>query len=122
MRWLPGNRVRRNTSYHLGLTCLAFLVVSVLFVSTASAQEMEPRAYSPAPVGTQFVVLTYGYQSGDVLLDESLPLKDVSVKLNLGSVGYGRTFGLLGRQANVAVLAPYIWGTASGTVFENQVK
>lgn len=36
---------------------------------------MEPRAYSPAPTGTQFVVLSYGYQSGDVLLDSSLPLK-----------------------------------------------
>lgn len=46
--------------------------VTVLFLITitatvASGQEMEPRAYSPAPVGTQFVVFTYGHQSGDVL-------------------------------------------------------
>ena len=83
---------------------------------------MEPRAYSPAPVGTQFVVLSYGHQSGDVLLDSSLPLKDVSTNLNAASVGYGRTFDLLGRQANVAVLFPYLWGTARGTVFEDQVN
>lgn len=82
---------------------------------------MEPRAYSPAPSGTQFVLLTYGHQSGDVLLDASLPLKDVNVKLNAASMGYGRTFNLAGRQANVAVLWPYIWGTAKGTVFEDQV-
>src|SRR5215218_4698784 len=70
---------------------------------------MEPRAYSPAPIGTQFVLLGYAHQSGDVLLDSSLPLKDVAVKFNFGSIGYGRTFGLAGHQASVAVLAPYIW-------------
>jgi hypothetical protein len=73
-------------------------------------------------MGTQFVLLGYGHQSGDVLLDASLPLKDVSVKLNAASVGYGRTFNLAGRQANVAVLFPYICGTAQGTVFEDQVS
>ena len=57
-----------------------------------------------------------------MLLDSSLPLQDVEIKLNAGSIAYGRTFGLFGRQANVAVLFPYIWGTASGTIFEDQVK
>lgn len=83
---------------------------------------MEPRAYSPAPVGTQFVLIGYGHQSGDVLLDSSLPLRDVKVSLNLVTAGYGRTFDLAGRQANVAVLVPYIWGTASGTVFEDNIS
>ena len=101
---------------------LTLLVLSVIVAKVASGQEMEPRAYSPAPIGTQFVVLTYGYQSGDVLLDASLPLKDVNVKLNAGTIGYGRTFSLAGRQTNVAVLVPYIWGTAKGTVFEDQVE
>lgn len=93
-----------------------------IYVSLATAQEMEPRAYSPAPVGTQFVVAAYGHQSGDVLLDSSLPLRDVSVSLNVATLGYGRTFNLAGRQANVAVLVPYIWGTASGTVFEDNIS
>jgi hypothetical protein len=98
------------------------LFLSAAIANTATAQEMEPRAYSPAPRGAQFVLLTYGYQSGDVLLDSSLPLKDVNIKLNAASVGYGRTFSLAGRQANVTVLFPYLWGTAQGTVFEDQIK
>ena len=98
------------------------LLLSTLIPSVASGQEMEPRAYSPAPVGSQFVVLSYGYQSGDVLLDTSLPLEDVSIKLNATSFGYGRTLNLAGRQTNVVVLVPYIWGTAKGTVFEDQVS
>lgn len=80
---------------------------------------MEPRAYSRAPVGSQFIVFSYSYQTGDVLTDAALPLTDVDVKLSAFSFGYGRTFGIAGRQANVIVLAPYIKGRASGVVFEN---
>ena len=104
------------------LSCLIPVLLTAALASNAAGQEMEPRAYSPAPIGTQFVLLSYGHQSGDVLLDASLPLKDVSIKINAASFGYGRTFNLLGRQANVAVLFPYLWGTARGTVFEDQVK
>ena len=100
---------------------LTLLFLITIIPNLALGQEMEPRAYSPAPVGTQFVLLGYGYQTGDVLLDSSLPLKDVSIKFNAATVGYGRTFSLAGRQTNVAVLFPYLWGTAKGTVFEDQV-
>lgn len=98
------------------------VLLTAALANIVAGQEMEPRAYSPAPRGTQFVLLGYGYQSGDVLLDSSLPLKDVSINLNAASVGYGRTFDLAGRQANLAVLFPYLWGTARGTVFEDQIK
>lgn len=81
---------------------------------------MEPRAYSRAPVGTQFVLVTYAYQAGDVFTDSSLPLQDVGINLRSMSVGYGRTFGLKGRQASATFLMPYIKGSASGTVFEEQ--
>jgi hypothetical protein len=88
--------------------------------SIAAAQEMEPRAYSRAPLGTQFAVVTYAYQTGDVLTDASLPLQDVKVKLNSVAVGYGRTFGVAGRQASLSFIAPYIKGKVSGKVFESQ--
>ena len=97
-------------------------MLSVVIASVASGQEMEPRSYSPAPVGTQFIFVGYGHQTGDVLLDSSLPLKDVNVAFNAGTFAYGRTFRLVGHQANLAVVFPYIWGTAQGTVFEDQVK
>ena len=117
---LPGVRDRGLPN---GSSLFASLLVfmALALAQNAAAQEMEPRAYSPAPRGTQFLLLTYGYQSGDVLMDSSLPLRDVSVKLNAGSFAYGRTFSLAGRQANVALLFPYIWGTAKGTVFEDEL-
>lgn len=64
------------------------IALSATFGSLAHGQEMEPRAFSPAPVGSQFVLITYGHQSGDVLLDSSLPLRDVEVKFNVGSIAY----------------------------------
>jgi len=98
------------------------LTLAAALSSRVSAQEMEPRAYSRAPVGTQFVLVTYAYQTGDVLTDASLPLRDVKVKLHSSAIGYGRTFALAGRQANLSFLVPYIKGTASGTVFENNLS
>src|SRR5262245_5935230 len=83
---------------------------------------MEPRSYSPAPVGTQFVLVGYAHQTGDVLLDSSLPLQDVTTAFNAGTFGYGKTFGLAGHQANVAAVFPYVWGTAEGRLLEDQVK
>jgi hypothetical protein len=95
-------------------------LVLMLFCHAARAQELEPRAYSPSPVGTNFVVVTYGRQTGDVFVDPTLPIDDVAVTLNAASLLYGRTFDLAGRQAVVAVALPYVWGGVKGTVFEQQ--
>ena len=95
------------------------LLVSILILEIAvSAQEMEPRAYSRAPVGTTYVFVIYAFQTGDVLTDSSTPIRDVSVKLNSMSLGFGRTFNLVGRQANFGALLNYADGRARGTVFE----
>jgi hypothetical protein len=94
---------------------LAFIAV---YGPAARAQEMEARAYSPAPVGANIALLVFSHQSGNVLLDPALPLRDVKVKLNSTMFGYGRTFNLAGRQAAASMALPYVWGRVSGTVFE----
>jgi hypothetical protein len=99
---------------------LLILALIIIFRTFATAQEIEPRAYSRAPVGTQTVIVTYAHQSGDVFTDAALPLTDVSVSLNSPSFGYATTFGLAGRQTNVGVFVPYIYGKVKGSVFEEQ--
>ena len=47
--------------------------------TTLNAQEMQPRAYLPVPVGVHFIVTTYGRSSGGLLFDPSLPLEDSHV-------------------------------------------
>lgn len=98
------------------------LVVLIAFSSLASGQEMEPGAYSRAPVGTQFVLVTYAYQNGDILTDASLPLQDVNVNVSSGSLAYGRTIAVAGRQAGVSLIVPYLKGNASGSVFEDHLE
>jgi hypothetical protein len=82
------------------------------------AQELEPRAYSPNPVGANFLLVGYLRSTGDVVFDPSLPLSDVEAQLNAGTVGYGHTFGVFGRSASLVVAAPYVWGDISGNVGE----
>ena len=62
------------------------------------AQDLEPRAYSASPVGLNFVVLAFRHLTGSVLFDPTLPISNVKANLNIPAAGYGRTFGLFGRQ------------------------
>jgi hypothetical protein len=90
----------------------------VLFAGGAAAQDLEPRAYSESPVGTNFVVVPYSHTAGGVLTDPTLPVDDVSASLNGVAVGYFRAMNVLGRSANFTVVAPYAWGTVEGNVLE----
>lgn len=82
----------------------------------ANGQDMEPRAYSPSPVGTNFVAVTYGLSTGDILPDPTIPIEDASLRFDNASFGYNHTFGLFGRQASVALGVPYVWGSGEALV------
>ena len=102
----------KRTAQVAGVLCCAWCA------SEAWSQELEPRAYSPAPIGTNFALFALGHSKGEVLPDPSTPVQDVEAKLNAGVAGYGRTFGILGHQASFVIAAPYVWGDVSGEVFE----
>jgi hypothetical protein len=85
----------------------------------ARAQQLEPRAYSPAPVGANFFGVAYAHSSGDVVFDPSLPFTDVSANVNSAAPFYVRTFGLFGRSASIGAVLPYAWGHVEGNVGED---
>lgn len=99
---------------------LAHTLLVLLLCQATHAQDLEPRAYSPNPVGVNFVVLGVGHSSGDVLLDPSLPLTDVDARITAGLTGFGRTFGLFGRSASIAFVAPYVVADVSGSIGEDR--
>jgi len=86
----------------------------------AVAQELEPRAYSPSPVGTTFIVVSATRSIGGVFTDTSAPVTDVNATVDLLGLGFGRTFGIAGKQALLLALAPIAWGHASGEVGEDR--
>jgi Putative MetA-pathway of phenol degradation len=90
----------------------------MLLASDGGAQELEPRAYSSSPTGTNFLVLGYSRLTGDVLFDATVPLTDVNARLSAGTIGLGRTFGLAGRLALLTAALPYSWGKVEGRVAE----
>jgi hypothetical protein len=95
----------------------AWMAAAALLICTmAAAQELEPRAYSPAPIGTNFVGLTYAHTSGDVLLDPTIPVQNANVQFNTMAAGYYHSFGLFGRQTTVSLSVPYVWGSGTGLV------
>ncbi len=100
----------------LGSRALLFLGVAA--AAPAWAQQLEPRAYSPAPVGANFFGVGYANSRGDVVFDPSLPFSDVRANVNAIAPFYARTFGLFGRLASVRAVLPYAWGTVEGNVGE----
>lgn len=80
------------------------------------AQQLEPRAYAPNPVGANFVLASVVHSEGGVMLDASVPIEDFEVEAYSLLVGYGRTFALGDRVASVGIVVPYTRGDATGTV------
>jgi hypothetical protein len=82
----------------------------------AMAQELEPRAYSPSPVGTTFLVLSDSQSSGSAVFDATSPFSGVHASFSVASLGMGRVFDLAGKQSNLLLALPYAWGDVSGDV------
>jgi len=92
------------------------MVVSLAVSSAAAAQELEPRAYSNAPVGTTFAIAGYTRLSGPVLPDPSLPITDITARVEIMTLGYARFLDLFGRSANFAIIVPYVNADVRGEV------
>jgi hypothetical protein len=87
-----------------------------LLAQPTGAQELEPRAYSVAPVGTEFLVVSVGRSVGDVSFDPTLPFEDVSATINVVLFGYYRSLNVFGRSGSVTVSVPVSTGSIQGLV------
>jgi hypothetical protein len=95
--------------------CLGMTVTSM---RTAAAQELDPRAYTAAPIGVNFLVIAGGRSTGGVVVDPSLQIDDVEATIDSVGIGLGRTVDLFGRTALILAVVPYAWGDVSGSVGE----
>lgn len=94
----------------------ALLVVILFGCNGIRAQELTPRAYWPAPDGTNALILSYQNTSGDIVTDPSLPITGVDSNINFAQVGWQRAFDLFDRSSSVQINLPYSWGLTEGTV------
>ena len=98
----------------------AAFALLVVAATRSRAQELEPRAYSPSPVGTNFALLVGSTTSGSVVSDASSPVQNIDAEIHGLTLAGGRTFALLGRLASLGVGVPYLRGDVSGDVFEQR--
>ncbi len=76
-------------------TCLAF------------GQSIEPRAYSNAPVGVNFLVAGYAYTSGGLSTDPALPITNDHIRTSSAVLAYARTLDLWGNSGKFDAIVPY---------------
>lgn len=77
-------------------------------------QELEPRQLSNIPVGMNYLILGYGYASGNILLDSSLPIEDLNANIHTGIGAYVHTIDFWGLSGKIDVIVPYAKGDWTG--------
>ena len=87
---------------------LPTLFLALLLLSgIARAQENEPRAYSNAPVGVNFLIVGAGYSTGGISFDPAVQLTDAKIKTDLAVLAYARVLDIGGQSAKFDLIVPY---------------
>ena len=98
-----------------------FLRVSFLFsgllLACAHGQSLEPRLYSNAPVGLNFLLGGYAFSTGSAITDPSVTIEDGELDVHSPFAAYAYSFGLWGKSAKFDVVVPYSF--LSGTATTN---
>jgi len=95
---------------------IIFMLLVFFHLEKSYSQDLEPRLMSAIPTGGNFVVASYSYSAGNILLDNSLPIEDLKANLNNFVFAYARSFSLFNKLAKFDVIAPYSFGNFEGVV------
>jgi hypothetical protein len=79
----------------------------------ARAQDIEPRAYSNAPVGVNFLIAGYAYTRGGVAFGPQLPITNPHLNTSSAVVAYATVLDLWGMSGKFDATVPYTWLSGS---------
>jgi hypothetical protein len=105
--------IRRVMHLTVAVTACALCPFSI-----SHAQTMEPLSYTNSPIGLNFLIAGYTHQSGSVLADPSLPIKNVKATVDGAFLAYSHVLDCWGQSGSLALVVPYAWLSASGDVLE----
>src|SRR5436190_20118420 len=96
------------------MTAVVAGCILVGVTSPVRGQDIEPRAYSNAPIGVNFLIAGYAYTRGGLAFDPALPVTNENLNTSNAVIGYARVLDLCGKSGKVDVIVPYTWlsGTA----------
>ena len=87
------------------------------FISNISyGQELEPRALTNVPIGTNFAVVGYGYSWGNIMLDPTTPIEGLNGEVHTIITSYVRSVNFFGVSGKVDILVPFAMGNWEGTI------
>ena len=85
-------------------------------ITDARAQDAEPRLYTNAPVGLNFLILGHLYSEGSIAFDPSSSITDAEFHNHTEALAYVRTLDIGGKSAKFDVILPYSSFFANGLV------
>lgn len=93
------------------------MLAALVFAAAAPqvpAQEIEPRAYSNAPIGVNFLIAGYVETRGGLSFDAAVPLTNEQLRTSNAVFAYARVLDFGGRSGKFDVIVPYtrLRGTA----------
>ncbi len=97
-------------------------LAGLLAASAAQAQDIEPRKWSNAPVGVNFLILGYAYTQGGIAFDPSLPVSNPHLETNSGAMGFARSLDLWGFSGKFNASVPYTWLSGSADYLGRPVQ
>ena len=99
-----------------------YFTVSILWLLIAwstpplFAQEVEIRRWNHLPINANFVTVNFAHTEGDIAVDPTLRLENVTVELDTWLLGYIHAFELLNKTARIELRQAWQSGTWEGLV------
>lgn len=95
--------LNRQISIHL--FCIGLCLFFVHFVN---AQDIEPRRWTPLPLGSHVIGGGYVHTFGDILFDPVLQAEDVTIAIDAAALSYVQPLKIGNRLGRLDVLLPYV--------------
>ena len=87
----------------------------VLSFTAVIAQSLEPRLYSNAPIGMNFLLAGYVYTNGSLPDSQKLDLKNADLDVHHGIFAYARVVELFNQSGKVDIIVPTACIDGDGT-------
>jgi len=98
-------------------TCVIVWVgLCLLAPNRLNAQDVQPKVYTPAPVGVNVIVLAYAFSTGEVLFDKTIPIDNTTGDMHSITAAYSRSIGVLGMAGRADIALPFVSGDWEGDV------
>ncbi|UPS90925.1 transporter [Bizionia sp. M204] len=80
------------------------------------SQDIEPRRWTPLPLGTHVIGAGYAFANSDIYFDPVLQTEDVKQNMDIIAVSYVQPFKIGNKLARVDVTIPYVFGKWEGKI------